>query len=533
MAVIFTHLAEGPVILAFLLMGVGMVFGSLKVKGVSMGAAMVLFTAIVVAAWAGTYGIEVRVPPVLGTFGLVLFAFSIGNNAGANFFSSLKRGAGPILMMVALFAITGTTAYLLGTKVFGMSPALAAGTFAGALTNTPALATAAEASGDAATATVGYAVSYLFGVIGMLTAAGLALSKAHLDTDAPAPVTHETIRVEREDAPRIRDIIAHLPGSVEFSRLRRGETGPIWIPVNSDILDKDDLVTVVGTKEVLQALESELGHRSSLSLRADRRLMDFRRVTVSNHKLAGKTIEDLDKVLDERWSARISRVRRGDADQLANPHFMVEMGDRLRVVAPTDKMKEISTWLGDSTKGLTDINPIGLGVGLALGVFIGELRMPLPGGGTFAIGAAAGVLIIGLLMGRMGRIGPVITALPVTANLVLGELGLMLFLAQAGTNAGGQILSAFTSGEWLRILILGLILTSMMAAGLYVTMRSIFKMGGTQLSGLLAGSQTQPAVLAFANGRTNSDPRVAMGYALVYPVAMIGKIFIAYIIASM
>ncbi len=176
MAVIFTHLAEGPVILAFLLMGVGMVFGSLKINGVSMGAAMVLFTAIVVAAWAGTYGIEVRVPPVLGTFGLVLFAFSIGNNAGANFFSSLKRGAGPILMMVVLFAITGATAYLVGTRVFGMSPALAAGTFAGALTNTPALATAAEASGDAAMATVGYAVSYLFGVIGMLTAAGLALS---------------------------------------------------------------------------------------------------------------------------------------------------------------------------------------------------------------------------------------------------------------------------------------------------------------------------------------------------------------------
>ncbi len=533
MTVIFTHLAEGPIVLVFLLIGIGMIFGSFKVKGISLGAAMVLFTAIVVAAWAGTYEIEVRVPPVIGTFGLVLFAFSIGNNSGANFFSSLKRGAGPIMSMVGLFVLTGASAYVLGTKVFGMSPALVAGTFAGALTNTPSLATAAEASGDPATTTVGYAVAYLFGVVGMLAAAGIALSKAHEDTDAPAPVTHETIRVERGDSPTIRKVLAEIGVPVEFSRLRRGERGPIWIPVNSDILEKDDLVTVVGTVENLSKIEHELGHRSSLSLRSDRRQMDFRRITLSNHRLAGKTIAELDEELGERWHARVSRVRRGDADQLANPGFMVEMGDRLRIVAPTDKMKDISKWIGDSTKGLTDINPIGLGLGLALGVFIGEMKIPLPGGGTFGIGAAAGVLIIGLIMGRIGRIGPIITALPTTANLVLGELGLMLFLAQAGTNAGGQILSAFTSGEWWRIMVLGVILTSIMSVGLYVVMRRMFKMGGTQLSGLLAGAQTQPAILAFANGRTNSDPRVAMGYALVYPVAMIGKIFTAYIIAIM
>lgn len=533
MTVVFNYLAEEPIVLVFLLIGVGMIFGSLKVKGVGLGAAMVLFTAIVIAAWAGTYDIEVRVPPVIGTFGLVIFAFSIGNNAGANFFSSLKRGAGPILTMVLLFGITASVAYFVGTKIFGMSQALIAGIFSGALTNTPALATAGEASGDPATATVGYAVAYLFGVIGMLAASGMALSKAHQDKDAPTPVTHATIRVERDDSPTIREVIAHLAGPVEFSRLRRGEEGPIWIPANGDVLHKDDLVTVVATAENLENAERELGHRSSLSLRADRRLMDFRRITVSNHKLAGKTIEELDEELGRRWNARISRVRRGDADQLASPKFMVEMGDRLRVVAPTLEMKKISAWLGDSTKGLTDINPIALGLGMALGVFIGELPIPLPGGNEFSIGAAAGVLIIGLIMGRVGRIGPVVTALPVTANLVLGEIGLMLFLAQAGTNAGGQILSAFTSGEWWKILVLGFILTSMMAVGLYVTMRSLFKMGGTQLSGLIAGSQTQPAVLAFANGRTNTDPRVSMGYALVYPVAMIGKIFAAYLIASL
>ena len=533
MATVFSYLAEEPIFFTFLIVGLGMALGAAKVKGVGFGAAMVLFAAIAVSAWGGSEGYEIRVPPELGTFGLVLFAFSIGNNAGSNFFSNLKQGAGPILMMVALFGVAGASAYLLGTKVLGMDTTVVAGTFAGALTNTPALATAGEASGDIGAATVGYAVAYLFGVIGMLGAATLALRQAPNDTDAPEPVTHMTLRVERSDDPTLRAIASQIDGPVEFSRLRRGEEGPIWIPSLSDIIHKDDLLTVVGPVSVFESVEHEIGHRSSLSLRADRRLMDFRRVTISNHKLAGKTVAQVDAELAERWNARLSRVRRGDDDRLATPDFMLELGDRVRVVAPTLEMKSISKWMGDSAKGLTEINPIALGLGLALGIFIGELPIPLPGGADFSIGAAAGSLIIGLIMGRLGRLGPVITALPNTANLVLGELGLLVFLAQAGSNAGGQILTAFTSGQWWKILVLGVVITSIMAVGLYVTMRGIFKMGGTKLSGVLAGSQTQPAVLAFSNGQTNNDPRVAMGYALVYPVAMIGKIIVAYILATL
>ena len=135
--------------------------------------------------------------------------------------------------------------------------------------------------------------------------------------------------------------------------------------------------------------------------------------------------------------------------------------------------------------------------------------------------------------GRIGRIGKVVTAIPFTAASVLSEFGLLVFLAQAGTNAGGQIAQAFTGGQWWKILVLGVIVTTIMGAGLYVVMRWLFKMGGTQLAGFLGGSQTQPAVLAFANSRTNADPRVALGYALIYPVAMIGKILTAQILGGL
>ncbi|MDP9806842.1 putative transport protein [Trueperella bonasi] len=533
MIAVFEFLASQPVLLAFFLVGFGMVFGHIKVKGISLGAAAVLFVAIAVSAWGASLGVDVLVPHEIGTLGLALFAFTIGNNSGPSFFENVRKAVGPMVALVLLYGVVAGIGYVVGRFVFDMDIALIAGTFAGSVTNTPALSAAGEAAGDAATATVGYSIAYLFGVIGMLAAAYIALRKAHEDTDKPEPVTHVTLRVDRDDQPRIGEIVGLLKKPVEISRMRRGETGPIWIPTRNDVLEKDDLLTVVGTVTELGQLEELVGHRSSHSLRSDRRFLDFRRITVSEPKLAGMTIAELDEVLTEKFGATASRVRRGDSDLLAIPDFMIEMGDRVRVIGPTSNMKAISKFFGDSSKGLTDINPVALGLGIALGMAIGTVKIPLPGGSAMAIGAAAGALIVGLILGRLGRIGGQVTALPNTTGTVLAEIGLLLFLAQAGTNAGAQILAAFSSGAWIEILLLGVVMTSALAIGLFLVMRGLFKIGATQFSGLLAGAQTQPAVLAFANSRTNSDPRVALGYALVYPVAMIGKILVATILGSL
>ncbi|MGV4329293.1 aspartate:alanine exchanger family transporter [Trueperella pyogenes] len=533
MTAVFEFLSSQTVLLAFFLVGLGMLFGHIKVKGVSLGAAAVLFVAIGVSAWGTSMGINVIVPHEIGHMGLALFAFAIGNNSGPSFFENVKKAVGPMGTLMLLYLLVAGVGYAVGKYVFDMDIALIAGAFAGAVTNTPALAAAGEAAGDPATATVGYSITYLFGVIGMMIAAAAALRKASEDTDKPEPVTHMNLRVDRDDSPRLGELIGLLKKPVEVSRMRRGETGPIWIPTRNDILEKGDLLTVVGSVAELEQLEELVGHRSSHSLRADRRYLDFRRITVSNPKIAGMTIADIDEELSAKFGATASRVRRGDADMLAIPGFMLEMGDRVRVIGPTSNMKAISKYFGDSSKGLTDINPVILGLGIALGMAIGAIRIPLPGGSTFAMGAAAGALIVGLILGRVGRVGKQITALPNTTCAVLAEIGLLLFLAQAGTNAGNQILVAFSSGAWIQILLLGVVITSLLALGLYMTMRAIFKIGGTQLSGMLAGAQTQPAVLAFANTRTGADPRVALGYALVYPAAMIGKILVATVLGSL
>ena len=536
MVPVLTHLADNPVLVLFLLIGLGMLVGHIKVKGVSLGAAAVLFAGIVLAAWGVAQGVTIEVPSAMGILGLAVFTFAIGVQSGPNFFHVIRTAAGPLALMLLVFIVAAVCSLGVG-HVLGMDSALIAGTFAGAITNTPALAAAGNAATMAgnpdgvAIATVGYAVAYLYGVIGMLFFSLLALRYRRSDRDKPSPLTNRTIRVERDDSPMIGDLLATVSGELRFSRLRRGETGPITRPVSEDRVNRDDLVTVVGTQDAVSQVIKALGHGSSHSLIEDRRYLDFRRITVSDPKIAGHTIADLG--VDHTFGATISRVRRGDTDMVGTPDLVLQLGDRVRVVAPTGRMKEVSAFFGDSARGLSSINPVALGLGMALGIFIGEWKFLTPTGATFSIGSAAGTLLVGLVFGKIGRIKGFVTALPFTATAVLSELGLLIFLAQAGTKAGGQIANAFTGGDWWKILVTGFVITTIVGLGIYASMRWVVKMGGTRLSGLLGGAQTQPAVLAFANERTGADPRVALGYAMVYPVAMIAKIFIAQILGGL
>lgn len=478
----------------------------------------------------------IEVPASLGTLGLAIFTFAIGVQSGPNFFHVIRTAVAPLALMLGVFVVAAAAGLGVG-RALGMDSALIAGTFAGAITNTPALAAAGNAATMAgnpdgvAVATVGYAVAYLYGVIGMLFFCLLALRYRRSDKDKPSPLVNRTIRVERDDSPLIGDIAETISGELKFSRLRRGESGPITRPRPTDRVNVDDLVTVVGTQDAVNQVIKALGHGSSHSLIEDRRYLDFRRITVSDPKLAGHTVAELG--VDEKFGATISRVRRGDTDMVGTPDLVLQQGDRVRVVGPTSRMKEISKYFGDSSRGLSSINPVALGIGMAIGIIIGEWKFLTPTGATFSIGSAAGTLLVGLIFGKIGRIKGFVTALPFTATAVLAEFGLLVFLAQAGTKAGGQIANAFTGGDWWRILVTGFVITTIVGFGLYASMRWIVKMGGTRLSGLLGGAQTQPAVLAFANERTGADPRVALGYAMVYPVAMIGKIFVAQILGGL
>lgn len=522
----FEFLQAQPVLVVFVLVGLGAAIGRLRFGGLSLGAVAVLFTAIAVTAWSDSAGALIEVPPAIGDVGLVVFAFCTGLIAGPGFFNALKTSYPLMLIVAGVLIATAVVAFVVGTML-GITPVTIAGTFAGALTNTPALA----ATGGSAEATVGYASAYVFGVIGAMAAVALALRNSAKDTDAPAPIVDKQVHVDTTLHPRAGDVIDRHGNRVTLGRLMPGDGRPPEAAGADTELAAGDVVNVIGPRDEVEDVVAELGHTATIDITSDRTRMDYRRIILSNPKFAGRTVAQLD--LRGRFGASIVRVRRGDVEFVAAPDFVLHSGDRLRVVGPTEAMPEVTSHLGDSERGMADINPAALGIGIALGMLLGAIQVPLLGGGHFALGAAAGTLIVGLVMGRVGRIGPVVTSLPHTASTALAELGLLIFLAYAGTKAGSLIVDAILSGEVVRLLLLGAIITVLVMGAVYVIVRYGFHVGGTRLSGVLGGAQTNPAILGFANTRTGYDVRVALGYSLIYPAAMVVKILIAQVLVGL
>jgi putative transport protein len=251
---------------------------------------------------------------------------------------------------------------------------------------------------------------------------------------------------------------------------------------------------------------------------------------VSNKAVVGVPLSDLK--LERKFGAIGTRVRRGDIDLLATEDLTLQIGDRIRVVAPRSRMKEVAKYFGDSEKGAQSFSLTALALGLVIGVFVGLVQFPVPGGGNFALGMAGGPLLIGLLLGRLRRTGSMLWSLPPAASLTLNHLGMMLFLAYAGSNSGAALAEAIVQPTGWRVFVVGLIVTLSAATFQLVITRGFGGVFGGRLAGIMAGSQTQPAVLAYANQRSNDDPRVNLGYALAYPVAMITKVLIAPLVGK-
>ncbi len=524
------YLSEEPLVLMFVLFALGSALGAVRVLDVQVGPAAVLFAAIGLGALASGQDLELEVPEIVGILGLVMFTYTVGVISGPVFFAALRTGWAPIVTVTSVLALGAAISAAVGLWL-GLPVPTVAGTFAGALTNTPALAAATERSGDAAATTVGYSISYLWGVVGMLIATAWSLRHSATGRGgAGGQLTNLTVRVDRHHLPRLSDVVARYGHNVVFSRVRHGEAGPNLIADDALLLEPGDLVSVVGPLDIVTRLAKELGHTSSHDIIGDRRELDSRRITLSNRALSGRTLAELK--LPERYGAVVSRVRRGDQDMVPTTDLILQPGDRLRIIVSTPRMKEVARYLGDSERGMSDINPVGFALGMSLGILLGAVHIPLPGGG-FEIGAAGGTLVMGLVFGRIGRVGPLVTTLSHSAANALSTFGMLAFLAYAGTKAGGSFTDAVTSSLGWRIALTGLVVTSVVAVTLVSVGLWVHKLPGERVAGILSGSQTQPAVLAFANDRTGSDNNVAIGYALVYPAAMIIKILLGQLLAGM
>jgi putative transport protein len=289
-------------------------------------------------------------------------------------------------------------------------------------------------------------------------------------------------------------------------------------------------VTAVGAPASLDRLETELGRGGERRLELDRADIDYRRIFVSSHDVAGRTLGALD--LPGRFGAVVTRVRRGDVEILPHAGMVLELGDRVRVVARRSSMDDISKFFGDSYRALSEVDITSFALGLLLGLLIGLVPIPLPGGVTVKLGLAGGPLLVGLVLGARGFTGPLVWTMPYSANLTIRQLGLVLFLAGIGTQAGYPFVRTLASAHGMLLFGAGAAVTALTALLLLWVGYRVIGMPFALLAGMLAGLQTQPAVLGFAVDQAKSDlPNI--GYATVYPTATILKIVLAQLLLSL
>jgi putative transport protein len=290
-------------------------------------------------------------------------------------------------------------------------------------------------------------------------------------------------------------------------------------------LQPDDLVTVVGPDQAVDEVIALLGRESAEHVELDRGDLDFRRIVVSHRAVAGRTIGDLDLPAEHGGTA--TRVRRGDVDMVAAPGLVLELGDRVRVVAPPSRMAEIAGFFGDSYRELRELDVLSFSVGVALGLLIGAIEIPLPDDATLSLGFAGGPLIVGLVLGAIGRTGPIVWQLPHSANLTLRQLGLVVFLAGIGVNAGDAFGDTILSRDALGVVAAAVVVAATASLVTVLIGTRVLRLPVLTLSGIVSGMQTQPAVLAYASEQTEDDTDVNVAYATVVPLAMILKIVLA------
>jgi putative transport protein len=523
--------AEESLLLLALLLAVGGAIGSFKINGFSLGPAAVLFTALAFSAFDD----RLRIAREVGIFGLAIFAFVIGVGSGPSFFNSLRSGGRALLAVVLTLLIAAGVTVGAGLAL-GIDGPMLSGLYAGALTNTPALAAATQ-MWDSDIPTIGYSVTYLFGVLGMLLAALLAVktkptkatNPADLEDPTQPQVASLTVRIQTATTATLGEISATYNGKLVFSRVMRGDSpghpGKVDLATDDWVLQPGDIVTVVGDPAAIDDWVIKAGHPSTVGLTYDRSALDFRRIAVSNEAVAGVPLADLRLI--RRFGAVATRVRRGDIDLLATDDLELQLGDRVRVVAAPHRLKEVARFFGDSEKAAQQFSLTNFGLGLAIGVLIGLIEIPIPGGGTFALGMAGGPLVVGLILGKLQRTGSLLWTLPLSASNTLNHLGMMLFLAYAGSNSGAALAEAIVQPIGWKLFVVGLAITLSAAFGHLFIGRYLGGLHGAKLAGAIAGAQTQPAVLAYANERAQDDPRVNLGYAMAYPVGMIVKVVVA------
>lgn len=527
----------------------GLILGKIKFFGISLGSTFVLFMGILV----GHFGFEVNheILDFIKDFGLILFIYSIGLQVGPGFFSSFKKGGIALNLLAAGIVLLGvivttTFFFILNGKV---SMPMLVGIMSGAVTNTPGLGAAQEAlrqAHDAGQITdipqiaLGYAVAYPLGVVGIITSIILirVLFRIDLNKEAKEIENEDEAAQDQPDRLTIKFTNKGMSGRTLhqikqmigrkfiISRMMRDDN--FFIPQSETILQTGDILLVVASKTDAEPIIAFMGEPAEMNWKDSEKHLVSRRIVITRNEINGKTLGSLK--LRTIYGVNITRVNRSGIDLLGATNLVLQVGDRVMVVGELEAIGKVEKLLGNALKKLNEPPVITIFVGIFLGILFGSIPfyfpgMPMP----VKLGLAGGPLILAILIGRFGYKLKLITYTTQSANLMLREVGITLFLASVGLASGGQFVETVFTTNGLMWVGIGFLITVLPLLIIGIIGRKAVKLNYYTLIGLLAGSTTDPPALAYSSSIAPND-QPAVAYSTVYPLTMFLRVIMAQIL---
>lgn len=526
----------------------GLAIGSVKVRGIGLGTAGVLFAGLITGHFSKP--VDHATLDFVKEFGLLLFVFTIGLQLGPGFFAAIRRDGLRLNAVAVVIVFFGSALAVLLGRLFGLDSAAVLGILSGATTNTPSLGAAQQtlaalpgmSESRQALPALAYAVTYPGAIVGIIVtllalkglfridpakeAEALTAEQHHVE-----PLETRTLVVENQNlaSVAVEAIPSRAETGVIVSRYRRAGECEVRAAVGNTRLEPGDSIAIVGTPAMLDQFQRVVGRQSSEDLRLAPGNVTEREIVVTHKDVLGKTIRDL--ALDARCGVVVSRLTRADVALTAVPGLELQFGDVVQTVGDEQSLARAEALLGNSVKALGETRFVPLFLGIVLGIIVGTMPIVIPGlPQTVQLGLAGGPLVVALVLGRIGRIGRLVFYMPVTTNLAFRQFGIALFFAAVGLAAGPTFFGAVFSPAGLLWLGAGLCVAvvPLMLAGIFA--RVVLHMNFAVLGGLIAGSMTDPPALTFVNNLARSDAAM-LSYVTVYPLTTLLRILAAQVLA--
>ena len=540
-SILIEHSVIQAVVVIAMISALGLALGKISVYGVSLGVTFVFFVGIA----AGHFGLSIdsQMLNYAESFGLIIFVYALGLQVGPGFFGSFRKG-GMTLNMLAFAVILVGTAMTLGLHVVtGVSLPDMVGILSGAVTNTPALGAAQQTLKqmhiDAADPALGCAVTYPLGVVGVILAV-IVLRKMFPRRTAETVVAEDKSKHTFIAGFEVRNPgifgknvkeVAHLAAH-RFVISRLWRDGKVTIPTSDTVLLEGDRLLVITTEAEEESLRILFGeeekvdwNKKDIDWNAIDSQLVSQRIVVSRSEINGKKLGSLR--LRNHYGINITRIYRAGVQLLATPGLVLQLGDKLTVVGEAAAISNVEKVLGNRIISLKEPNLIAVFVGIVLGLAVGAIPFSIPGVSfPVRLGIAGGPIIVGILMGAFGPRLHMITYTTRSANLMLREIGITMFLVCVGLSAGDGFVDTIVNKGGFAWIGYGFIITMLPLLVIGLIGRYFFKLNYYTLMGLLAGSTTDPPALAYANATAGNDVP-AVGYATVYPLTMFLRVLTA------